>query len=824
MPKIPKIDPFANATAEEKAVFLKYGIKNPTPLQWAGLHYFRAGAARGCPKQQMVNLEAAGIWLQEKQLEFAAAARACDFDGGPIYVGFGGPRGPGKSFALLSQCGADDCQRFPGLKVLYLRKVGRAAKEQFEDMRVKVFGRLKANYRQGKDMTFENGSRIIIGHFKDEKEIDNYLGQEYDEMVIEELTTLSKEKVENLLSCLRTSKEGWRPRLYASWNWGGVGHGWVKRFFWDPYSNKTQGKTKFIRARPYDNKHLDKEYMKFLESLVGWKRQSWLEGNPDFQAGQFFTTWSESDHVLRTFDERKIVRWYAGLDYGWTHPSVFLLAGEDRDGNLIFLDEHSASQMQISDHTSSIFAILRPRNLKPSDLEFIAAGRDCFSAKEDGTTISDTYAENGIQLVEAEIDRINGWAKMLARLGDPDKGIRPTMFIHERCKELIGQIPLAQHHEKKPEDIEKMDASAEDDSGGDDALDCCFHGDTRVMTHVGEVPIESLCLDDKILTSCGYRKIVQLQMRNPVESIRVYFSDGRYLIGTKEHRIWVDDFGWKRLDSLRFGDNVSICVQKPSYSTESSSEDTRTLQKENTDIITHLEAISGSGESEICTSRSGSPVEVQFQKDTTSTIKTETALVKKTIRSRILNALLPSRMYRSIHTWLPMPCFGTWSVSDHWLRRPIEGQKFGLLPAGTLHKAWEGVSWKEHSSVISADKHTRSERQTMYRNSVLDDANRLREEKAKDIWKKETARSVAQRSSPTNTSKPELVHLSVQRLTDYGCIPVYNLQVEDCPEYFANGILVHNCRFIVSTSPTGALKFCQPAAISAWGAQSLLTD
>jgi hypothetical protein len=112
----------------------------------------------------------------------------------------------------------------------------------------------------------------------------------------------------------------------------------------------------------------------------------------------------------------------------------------------------------------------------------------------------------------------------------------------------------------------------------------------------------------------------------------------------------------------------------------------------------------------------------------------------------------------------------------------------------------------------------------MYRNSVLDDANRLREEKAEDIWKKETARSVAQRSSPTNTSKPELVHLSVQRLTDYGCIPVYNLQVEDCPEYFANGILVHNCRFIVSTSPTGALKFCQPAAISAWGSQSMLTD
>lgn len=26
-------------------------------------------------------------------------------------------------------------------------------------------------------------------------------------------------------------------------------------------------------------------------------------------------------------------------------------------------------------------------------------------------------------------------------------------------------------------------------------------------------------------------------------------------------------------------------------------------------------------------------------------------------------------------------------------------------------------------------------------------------------------------------------------------VDVYNLSVADCPEYFANGILVHNCRY-----------------------------
>jgi hypothetical protein len=216
----------------------------------------------------------------------------------------------------------------------------------------------------------------------------------------------------------------------------------------------------------------DKEYLKFLEGLTGWRRQSWLEGDPNFQAGQFFTMWNEDHHVVKAYDERKIVRWYGGLDYGWTHPTVFLLAGEDGDGNMVVLDEHSASQMTIQEHASCIFAMLRPRNLLPKDLQFIAAGRDCFSAKEDGSTIADDYSAEGIELSAAEIDRINGWSKILGRLGDPEKGLRPTLFFHERCKEVIGQIPLAQHDKKRPEDVCKMNASPEDDSGGDDCLDC----------------------------------------------------------------------------------------------------------------------------------------------------------------------------------------------------------------------------------------------------------------------------------------------------------------------------------------------------------------
>lgn len=32
-----------------------------------------------------------------------------------------------------------------------------------------------------------------------------------------------------------------------------------------------------------------------------------------------------------------------------------------------------------------------------------------------------------------------------------------------------------------------------------------------------------------------------------------------------------------------------------------------------------------------------------------------------------------------------------------------------------------------------------------------------------------------------------------------GTAAVYNLAVKDCPEYFANGVLVHNCRYAVTS-------------------------
>src|SRR6188768_1682845 len=149
--------------------------------------YVAVGRNAGCPEEQLRNFLRAKVLLQQRQLVASAAARLCDQPDGPTAIGYGGARGGGKSHWLLAQMGADDCQRVAGLKCLLLRKVGKANLEHFEDLRQRLFNRLPHEFSAFRGiLTFANGSRIIAGHFQNDRDVDAYLGLEYDVIGIEE--------------------------------------------------------------------------------------------------------------------------------------------------------------------------------------------------------------------------------------------------------------------------------------------------------------------------------------------------------------------------------------------------------------------------------------------------------------------------------------------------------------------------------------------------------------------------------------------------------------------------------------------------------------
>jgi hypothetical protein len=458
--------------------------------------FLNAATAAGCPEDQARNLVAARIWLQERQLAASAAARLCDLPDGPTAIGYGGARGGGKSHWLLAQMGADDCQRVPGLKCLLLRKVGKANLEHFEDLRRRLFNRLPHEFSAFRGiLAFANGSRIIAGHFQNEKDIDAYLGLEYDVIGIEEATTLTARKYQDITTCCRTSKSNWRPRIYSTTNPGGVGHGWYRTKFIVPFQNKRQTDTVFVPARVGDNAFNNPEYRKVLENLSGWQKRAWLDGSWDIAAGQYFTTLRREVHVVEDFDDTRAHEWFAALDYGFAHYTVCLLGCRDGDGNTFIVDEHAERLWLPQRHAVAIKAMVerhkmngvvamrgiprlsmrsqdevQNRPLALADLKRFVAGADVFSRQSDGTTIAQQYAKHGITLRCANTDRVNGWAEVLQGFGDTEGGVRPTLFIHARCRRLIETLPALQHDPNRPEDVLKVDAD-EDGNGGDDAAD-----------------------------------------------------------------------------------------------------------------------------------------------------------------------------------------------------------------------------------------------------------------------------------------------------------------------------------------------------------------
>ena len=55
-------------------------------------------------------------------------------------------------------------------------------------------------------------------------------------------------------------------------------------------------------------------------------------------------------------------------------------------------------------------------------------------------------------------------------MGDLPASILPTLFIHKRCKQLLGCLPYLQHDPDRPVDVLKTNIN-EDGDGGDDAAD-----------------------------------------------------------------------------------------------------------------------------------------------------------------------------------------------------------------------------------------------------------------------------------------------------------------------------------------------------------------
>lgn len=473
---------FSDSASEAVRAALDYRV-NLAYGTWEA--YEQAKQRAGITEDHARNFERYGVVLQPKQLELAVWARSCDTEDGPTEIGFGGARGPGKSFAYMAQIALDDCQRWPGLKALYLRKTGKAAQEQLSDLVQSVLDYYPDADVSVNKIEFKNGSRILIGGFKDDSQALTYQGIEYDILLIEETTQLTEHTYKTLRLSTRSSKthkgKRWRARTYTSTNPLGIGHQWYKKRFVDnERRGRPNGRTKFIFATVDDNVFVGPEYVENLDDLTGAEKRAYREGDWDVSAGAYFEEWNEQRHVVPAIDSIP-ANWsvYASMDYGFNHWNVVQLHAVDHDGVIYTFDELCHRKHYPHEIAPDIKAVLNNYGLRTEDVQAFVVGNDAFRKTGNAeATVADLYAEHDIILTPADMSpgsRVAGAHRMAQLLGNVERDIPPRWYISEKCHRLRDTMPYMERDPNNNEDVLKVN-SDENGNGGDDAYDCARYG------------------------------------------------------------------------------------------------------------------------------------------------------------------------------------------------------------------------------------------------------------------------------------------------------------------------------------------------------------
>ena len=369
------------------------------------------------------------------------------------YTAYGGARGGGKTHVLLRKA-AGGALTYPGIKILIVRREYPELEQNIILPMQKLIPPEVGSYNGSMRMMFFcNGSNIKFGHYGagDDQE---YQGLEFDWIFMEEATQFTEAQFRTLGACLRGSTKFPR-RMYLTCNPGGIGHLWVKRLFVDrEYREGEKAKDyTFIPATVDDNPQLleaSPEYKQMLDLLPEDVRRAWRYGDWNAMAGTFFPEFRKETHVIAPF-VRVPREWkkYRAFDYGLDMFACLWVA-VDFEGRAYVYREVQQSGLIVSEAAKLANALTPPEE----HIEFTMAPPDMWNRQKDsGRSMAEIFAQNGLGLLKASNNRVQGWMAVKELLkpmkSDTD---RPGLLVTENCVGLIRNLPSIQHDEKNPSD------------------------------------------------------------------------------------------------------------------------------------------------------------------------------------------------------------------------------------------------------------------------------------------------------------------------------------------------------------------------------------
>lgn len=403
---------------------------------------------------------------------------------------YGGSRGGGKTFAgMVWLTEYFDNPSFSGLVVRRnaqdLTDWIQRARRMYRGLGVDVVGNPAV-------IRLPAGGLVQLGHLGDDNAYEKYQGQEFQKVLIEELTQLpNEERYLKLISSCRSTHPDMPAQVFATTNPGGPGHSWVKARFVDPVpagkintvaTKNGTVKRIFIPASIDDTPQLknDADYVAFLDDLKTTNEQlykAWRLGDWDVFSGQVFSEFRQFDgskpwHVIPKLPFNvmaKGVKRYIGMDWGFGHDPAVLewiaVIPPNYHGVRHYYVYREMTDLRV-EAEEWLRRVADVVSTEPIDGFILPA--DAYFHKEQTNTIADRmdfelkrikqFNPNikipiikGVGLSHRE--RINRQAQLHSLLATQMDG-EPGLRILDNCRKLIETIPALPYSQTDPETIE----------------------------------------------------------------------------------------------------------------------------------------------------------------------------------------------------------------------------------------------------------------------------------------------------------------------------------------------------------------------------------
>lgn len=416
---------------------------------------------------------------------------------------YGGARGGGKTDFVIAEA-LRRLMAVPGMRaVLFRRTYPELAGPggAMERLRARI-PRHVGRYHEGRKVwTFTNGSTLALSYLAKPGDVEAWKGLELQLMIFDQVEQLPEVVYRDVRTSLRVTgpvaermrELGLRPASIATANPGGVGHGWVKRRFIDPFPQGGvlfRGKPTtrepvppvrcFVPASLADNPALDvadPSYRRVLEALPDDERAAQLEGDWNVFKGARFEGFRTALHVLPV--DRMVLPPAGtaprgvGIDYGMTNPFVALWGVLLPDDVLLVYRELDGRGLTPAEQARAVLDAEADDERTPQAPMLTALDAACWTPPPDrplpvigGRTvrptgpppgsIADVYQRNGLPVLPSEKRRLESAARIAARLKPRPDG-RPGLLIASTCTGLIETLPALQRDPRRPEDVLKSD-------------------------------------------------------------------------------------------------------------------------------------------------------------------------------------------------------------------------------------------------------------------------------------------------------------------------------------------------------------------------------